>query len=248
MITDFKKSEILSLLQGMENTLTASGQSIRDICANRIRESCLLLKSNDSLAPILRTALVINWREAAMISRYNRFRTEFPDVSCLSHLKNIIDNHHNDVLGFCRVYLNISPNPNAPHKNPKYNLLKELTNGFLGYKEEHGFATEIGALRDWCLRVDISNVKKDYIGKIKGVGIGVIENIRLNLGYSVIKPDRHVIGVMQSCFKVDIPVDRYNDFSTLLGIDRRYLDCILFEYGKLKGISTSTTSLTGACT
>ena len=74
-------------------------------------------------------------------------------------------------------------------------------------------------------------------GKRHGVGPGVVGNIKLNLGERVIKPDRHVIGVMKQFLQIDIPFDRYNEFARFIGLDPRYLDCILFEYGKLKNIS-----------
>lgn len=89
----------------------------------------------------------------------------------------------------------------------------------------------------WSERVDLSNLKDDFIGKRHGVGVGVVENIRLNLGYRIVKPDRHIIGVMKNFLQVDIPPSGYSDFARLLGIDPRYFDCILFEYGKAKSIS-----------
>jgi hypothetical protein len=43
---------------------------------------------------------------------------------------------------------------------------------------------------------------------------------------------------MQRFLQLDeIPVDRYDDFAKFIGIDPRFLDCILFEYGKAKNIS-----------
>jgi hypothetical protein len=42
---------------------------------------------------------------------------------------------------------------------------------------------------------------------------------------------------MKKFLQVDIPLDRYNEFAGLIGKDPRYLDCLLFEYGKAKSIS-----------
>ncbi len=85
--------------------------------------------------------------------------------------------------------------------------------------------------------MDLKNLKKDFIGKRHGVGPGVVGNIKLNLGERVIKLDRHVIGVMKKFLQVDISLDRYNEFASFIGMDPRYLDCLLFEYGKAKNIS-----------
>ena len=39
-----------------------------------------------------------------------------------------------DPLKFCKEYLNINASSSAADKNPKYRLLRELTNGFLEYR------------------------------------------------------------------------------------------------------------------
>ena len=53
----------------------------------------------------------------------------------------------------------------------------------------------------------------------------------------MVKPDRPVIGVMKKFLQVDIPIDSYNEFARDIGKDPRYLDCLLFHYGKAKNIS-----------
>jgi hypothetical protein len=167
--------------------------------------------------------------------RYERFVTMFPEISSLSALKRIMDS--TEPLDFCKRYLNINANRSAPDKNPKYCLLRELTNGFLEYQKLFCLSSEIEAIRHWAARVNLSDLKNDLIGKRHGVGPGVVENIRLNLGDRVVKPDRHVIGVMKKFLQVDIPLDSYDEFARDIGKDPRYLDCLLFEYGKAKNIS-----------
>jgi hypothetical protein len=93
-----------------------------------VAEECAeLAKSSDSVTPILRTALIINWRESAMKVRYKRFVDSFPEISTLLALKRVMD--ATTPLDFCKTYLNINANISAADKNPKYCLLKELTNG-----------------------------------------------------------------------------------------------------------------------
>jgi hypothetical protein len=238
VISNEKKEEILARISEIENsTLKRDNKDIAigALCKNITAESAKLANSSDSLTPILRTALVINWKESAMKSRYDRFKKEFPEITTLSALKQAMDS--TDALEFCKNYLNINAASSAADKNPKYCLLRELTNGFLEYQKENGLSSEIDAIRHWSAGVKDKELKSDFIGKRHGVGPGVIRNIKLNLGERVIKPDRHVIGVMKEFLKVDIPFDRYNEFSMFIGLDPRYLDCILFEYGKLKNIS-----------
>ena len=239
MISNERKQEILTRISEIENFIISGSDrsiTIGVLCARITAECAALTSSLDSLAPILRTALVINWRESAMKSRYQRFKEKFPNVSTLLALKRIIDS--TEPLDFCKTYLNINANSFAADKNPKYCLLRELTNGFLEYQKEFGFSSEITAIRDWSARVNLAELKNDSIGKRHGVGPAVVGNIRLNLGERVVKADRHVIGVMKKFLQLDeIPVDRYDDFAKFIGKDPRFLDCILFEYGKAKNIS-----------
>lgn len=239
VISNDNKQRVLSLISEIEKSTVKHGDkniAIDALCRNITAESAELAKSTDSLTPILRTALVINWKESAMKVRYSRFRNKFPNITTLSALKQAMDS--TDALEFCKEYLDINASSSAADKNPKYCLLRELTNGFLEYQKEHGFSSEIEAIRHWSANVNPKKLKSDCIGKRHGVGPGVIGNIKLNLGEHVIKPDRHVIGVMKEFLKVDISFDRYNEFASFIGLDPRYLDCILFEYGKLKSIST----------
>jgi len=239
VISNDKKQKVLSLISEIEKSTVKHDDkdiAICAVCRKITAESAELANSSDSLTPILRTSLVINWKESAMKSRYDRFRKEFPEITTLSALKRVMDS--TGPLEFCKKYLNINAARSAADKNPKYCLLRELTNGFLEYQKEHGLPSEIEAIRHWSARVKDKELKRDFIGKRHGVGPGVIANIKLNLGERVIKPDRHVIGVMKKFLQVDIPFDRYNEFASFIGLDPRYLDCILFEYGKLKSIST----------
>jgi hypothetical protein len=238
MLSDDEKQKVLSLINEIEQSIVRHADTnigIGSLCRSITKESAKLTNSSDSLTPILRTALVINWKESAMKVRYSRFRKKFPNITTLSALKQAMDS--TNALEFCKKYLDINASSSAADKNPKYSLLRELTTGFLEYQKRHGFSSEIEAIRHWSANVNPKELKGDCIGKRHGVGPGVVGNIKLNLGERVIKPDRHVIGVMKEFLKVNIPFDRYNEFSTFIGLDPRYLDCILFEYGKLKNIS-----------
>ena len=235
MISSEERKAVVCKVHEIEATVVSrDGKDvlIREIGEAAVEESIRLAVSSDALMPVLRTALVINWKEAAMKPRYDRFRAEFPEVSTLENLKKVLDEL--EPVDFCRKYLNINA---SSMENPKYRLLLGLTNGFLEYQQSAGLASEIEAIRHWAAQVDVKNLDDDSIGRIHGVGIGVVENIRLNLGLPVVKPDRHVIGVMEKFLLVDIPHGRYGEFAESIGMDKRYFDSIAFEYGKEKQIS-----------
>lgn len=238
MISPQDSERVRSTIRQIEEFVihqNGAAQTVGAYCKVVAHDSRQLRDSPDSLAPVLRTALVINWRESAMKKRYERFRELFPEVTTLAALKHVMDNEC--PLQFCKQYLDINANKMNPENNPKYQLLKQLVDGFLEYQQAFNQPTEIDALRHWASRIQLSNLKSDSIGKRYGVGKGVVENIRLNLGYSVLKPDRHVIGVMKDVLQIDIPLSQYNEFADFINVDRRYFDCLLFEYGKAKKIS-----------
>ena len=99
----------------------------------------------------------------------------------------------------------------------------------------------MGALRHWAEHVSLEQLKKsDPIGCRPGVGPGVVGNIRLNLGMDAIKPDRHVIGVVQQVLGLKLAVSEYDQIARALGVPRRYFDEVAFRYGKLNKISAGS--------
>jgi len=249
----FRKMQI-SVICGNSGQ-NADGQVIEGYRQDFIAMRDQLRKSTDVIAPILRTALVINWRERAMEVRYARFCKLYPKIKTLNELKSCMPRQvrentdidkklRDEIVAFCKDYLDINVDKDQPHRNPKYRLLQSLVHGFLEYQKEG--ETEIAAIRRWCesFQDDGNNVRTDFIGSRDRVGIGSIENIRLNLGYPVVKPDRHVIGVMEHCFNAKIPLHQYINFAMLLDPDPRYADHILFKYGQQNNISQNTTAAT----
>lgn len=235
MLHNEEKRRILKKFEEIERERTKDGKLIREIAQASVDKSEWLLSSIDPIAPVLRTALVINWREVAMKSRYERFRRMFPEIDSLAALSSVINKV--PPLDFCKEYLNIESD--KPEKNPKLSRLKLLTNGFLEYQASKNIPSEIEAMRDWAEAVDIDDLRNDPIGKLEGVGPGTVENIRLNLGYSTVKPDRHVIGVAQKILGISISISpcHYTELAEFIGVHPRRFDSALFEYGKLKGIS-----------
>ena len=234
MISNKQKAEVLARIREIETfvILPGDGVTIGAACTLVAAESAELAKSSDSLRPILRTALVINWRESAMESRCERFAAMFPEISTLSALKRVMDK--TKPVEFCETHLNIRA---TTGKNPKYQLLKELTEGFLEYQKKYCESSEIEAIRHWSKNVRLDDLKNDFIGKRHGVGPAVVGNIRLCLGERVVKEDRHVIGVVKKFLQIDISPGEYDHFATSIRMDPRYLDCILFKYGQAKNIS-----------
>lgn len=165
--------------------------------------------------------------------RFANFCLNYPDIKTLAQLKSVIDS--TKPLEFCEKYMGIQAKSDL---NPKYVLLKELVEGFLEYKRVKGFDCELTAIKDWARQVNLKSLKDDIIGQRYGVGPGVVGNICLNLGMSIIKPDRHVNGVLQQEFGFTrIKSSQVNDIAIMAGIDRFYLDRVLFEYGKKHGLS-----------
>lgn len=240
-MSEAERQAVLSKISQIENFITThDGRTLAISALAKAEEakSAELRESSDSLAPILRTALVINARESAMKPRYERFIKMFPEITALSDLQRVMNS--TEPLEFCRRYLNINAKIVT---NPKYWLLKVLTDGFLNYQKENGCPTEIEAIRRWSASVKLDKLKEDPIGRLHGVGPGVVGNIKLCLGEPVVKRDRHVVGVMTNFLQVEVPrefeefVKFMEEFAQDIGKETRYLDSILFEYGKANNIS-----------
>ena len=116
-ISERQKAQILSKIIEIENfALSPSdgGITVRAFGERIMAECAELANSSDSVTPVFRTALVINWPEKAMESRYKRFRELFPQITTLSHLKHAMDS--SSALSFCKRYLDINANKSAATK------------------------------------------------------------------------------------------------------------------------------------
>ena len=235
MLDAQEKARIMGKYLELEATIV-NGESIGERARKSVDESAGLSGTEDPVAPVLRTALVINWPEIAMKTRYAAFRVRYPEIDSLAKLREVM--RATPPLDFCVGYLGINANPLKPDQNPKYVMLRALTDEFLDYQAKHGIDSEIEALRAWAEAVDMTDLGNDPIGKIKGVGPGTVENIRLNLGYVTVKPDRHVIGVARKVLGISVSPLEYAKVAESLGINPRRFDMTLFAYGQLKGISS----------
>jgi len=123
-------------------------------------------------------------------------------------------------------------NSERPEINPKYVLLKTLCEAFLEYQKEIKISDEIELLKYWATNLDLERLKDDPIGKYKGIGIGVIQNMVLSMGIPAIKPDRHVINSIKNYLGITIKTSEFSKVARLLGVSDFYFDKVLFEYSR----------------
>ena len=120
MISEKERLAVKERFAEMERA-TQDGMTLGDNARMVIENAKDLRLSEDALMPVLRTALVINWPEKAMCKRYEQFRTQFPEISTLQDMRDVMDRE--DPVVFCHRYLDIKATSSA---NPKYCLLREL--------------------------------------------------------------------------------------------------------------------------
>jgi hypothetical protein len=94
VLSERKRCEVLSRIREIETFVVANQDgkiSIGALCNTAAATTAELAKSLDAITPVLRTALVINWRESMMKVRYERFIRSFPEISTLTALRKIMD-------------------------------------------------------------------------------------------------------------------------------------------------------------
>lgn len=229
-----KKFKILEDFIGTDDR-TGKRAPLRELALDREKRWQDKLEQKSSLFPVFNVSLTINWDfEKLAKPRIDRFKKLYPEITSLQELKNRL-NEEGPKL-FIKKYMDIEADPKNPDKNPKFALLKTLIDGFLSYQKKFGFINEYEALRHWADNLNLKEYKQDYIGCRKGVGLGTIQNIKLNMGYNVVKPDRHVRNVLKTFFDVDIEFYQHDELARELDFTPLYFDKVLFEYGRNKGL------------
>ena len=202
--------------------------TIRQLALRRQKEAVECDKlSKSPVDSVVSTALVINWGEELARPRIKHFKKK--QINSIEMLYETILNTEPKL--FLKEYLDI--NSDKPTYNPKYKLLKTLCQAFLKYKTKHNFESEIEAMIHWADNLDIKDLDNDTVGKNYGVSYGVVQNIKLTLGYNVIKPDRHVLKILKERLNKTIKPQELSELAVDLEMSELYLDTLLFEYGKL---------------
>jgi hypothetical protein len=79
-----------------------------------------------------------------------------------------------------------------------WNAMSQICN-FLSSEKNN---QEFKRLREWAVKADPHNLKKDSIGRIKGVGISTFQYLRIQCGIDTIMPDKVIAKWISSNFVV----------------------------------------------
>jgi len=184
-----KKMDLLrQRIEEMRRTKVKDNDGKMTTIGEIAREETKTLKVQNSATALITTVLAMRqrWNETAR-PRVEAFKANYSHTETLQDLKDLIDSM--DEREFCNKALNLRIRKTS---FPRYVILKELVEGFSAYQKERGFNDDWEAIQDWARRVDIRNLENDVIGKIKGVGLATVQNLRLICGIDTVKPDIHV--------------------------------------------------------
>jgi len=157
------------------------------------REEAKAIEADNAAEALVTTGLAMRqkWRETAK-PRVEAFKRNFPDIKSLQDLELLMDSMNE--REFCKEVFDIKIKKTS---FPRYTMLKQLVEAFRGYQEESGFDNDWKAMKHWAERVDTSNIKNDIVGKINGVNLATVQNLRLLCGADTVKPDVHVKNVLK---------------------------------------------------
>jgi len=134
----------------------------------------------------LDTALSIrNNRVRAVLPRMKAFAADYPDVTTLSALKEMIDEVGID--GFGEVW-----NFRAKHR---IEMAYALCEWFMAYRDEHGCSSDVEAIQHWAANVDVT--AKRTTG-VKGIGLSATQHLRMIAGHPTVPAGDYLsIGIEQ---------------------------------------------------
>ena len=157
------------------------------------REGAKSIEVENAAVAIVTTVLAMRqkWRETAK-PRVEDFKMKYSDIRTLRDLELLMESMSE--REFCKSVLGLRI---AETPFPRYARLREFVEAFLTYQEETGIEDDWEAMKDWARNVDVNNVKNDIVGKIKGVNLATVQNLRLLCGIDTVKPDVHVKNVLK---------------------------------------------------
>ncbi len=124
--------------------------------------------------------LSINRRYDSFVKpRVERFAQCYPEITRLEQLQDLIAQHGYE--DFHVVW-------NYRHPE-RVRLLHQLVDWFITYRQTTTFEADLDAMKHWAVHAPLANLG---VTGIKGIGFATAQYIRMMLGVSTIKPDRHI--------------------------------------------------------
>jgi len=220
---DFLKEKI----EEMRSTETKDSDGKRTTVGGIASEDASSLKVENSAIALINTVLAMRqrWNETAQ-PRVESFKENYPDVGTLEDLDGLIGSMSEKE--FCEKVLGFRIKKT---QFPRYIMLKELVEAFTTYQREGSFNDDWEAIQDWAKKVDIRNLENDIIGKIKGIGLATVQNLRLICGIDTVKPDVHVKEALKE-IGLGNEVEVVELLSELTDYSCRELDQIFWHWDK----------------
>jgi hypothetical protein len=166
--------------------------------------------------------LSINRKYGSFVKpRLDYFVQHYPDVTQLEQMLELIQRHGYE--GFQVVW-------NYKHPD-RVRLLERVLNWFVAYRNSTTFQNDIDAMRHWA---DTTSLDDLGITSVEGIGFATAQYIRMLLGVSTIKPDRHILRAVQDGVGHTLPnvqvVALAEQTAQQLGTDVNKLDYAIWDY------------------
>ena len=117
-------------------------------------------------------------------------------------------------------------------------MLRDLVRYFLNYKSQHGFVSDMEALRHWAQHADFH---ADFEGRVKGLGIKTFTMAQQRLGVPTVVPDSRVKNFLASRLGVELSdecaVRILNTAADRIGRPRTELDWSIWELDKSRPVN-----------
>lgn len=122
------------------------------------------------------------------------------------------------------------------YSEDKYEILIKMLNGIdelrIKYKEIN---TDYELLHEWGKNVDITNIRNDVFGRIKGVAEATVQHLRMNFGIDTTKPDQQVVMILEKEFNIKTnkvkAINYVKSISEITKYNMIEIDQIFVNYG-----------------
>lgn len=219
-------------IEEMRHT-TVKGDGKTTLVADIVCKSAKSIEVKNAAVALINTVLAMRqrWRETAN-PRVEEFKRNYSHIKTLQDLKVFMEAMSE--RKFCEKVLGLKV---KVQEKPfwRYKMLKELVIAFMKYQKENGFDDDWEGIQDWAKKVDINELEKDTIGKIKNVGLATVQNLRLLCGIDTVKPDVHVKEALKR-IGLGNDVDVVGLASELTGYTCRELDQIFWYWDKNRSL------------
>lgn len=212
-----------SMREGSIESDKYGGMSIGMAAKKHVDTALSTPRGDPAAIRLMRVVLAAHRADSSVTPFIDNVRQDLRDLT-MAQLHNLLDEMDCEAFSKNRWWHN---------DKAKFDTLKELVAHFHKLGKEPAQSDE-EQLKLWAESFDLDSWKNNPIRQIRGIGLATVQHLRLEFGVDTVKPDTHVLNVLEKEFGAKLSkakaIRAAEEIAKIAGLRAREIDQIFLKY------------------